>query len=72
MIEVTYDVKADALYIRLREAKIDESDEVSRGVIVDYDRKGKPVGIEMLDVSRLVGGYPDLQVHLNPAELAKR
>jgi hypothetical protein len=38
MIEVTYDAKADALYFRLRDTKIDESDEVSDGVIVDYDR----------------------------------
>ena len=72
MIEVTYDAKADALYFRLRDMKIDESDEVSDGVIVDYDRKGKPVGIEVLDASRLVGGFPHLQVHLTPAELAKR
>lgn len=51
MIQVSYDPRADALYIRLREAKIDESDEVSSGVIVDYDRKGKPVGVEVLDAS---------------------
>ncbi len=72
MIQLTYDPQADALYIRLRHAKVDESDEVSAGVIVDYDRKGKPVGIEVLDASRFVGSPPNLQVDLTPAEFIKR
>ena len=71
MIHVTYDPRADALYIQFREAKVDESDEVSRGVIVDYDRKGKPIGIEVLEAARLVGGRPHLQVGLALAALAK-
>lgn len=66
MIQVSYDPRADALYIRLRDAKIDESDEVSSGVVVDYDRKGKPVGVEVLDASRLLGGRPNVQVELAP------
>ena len=72
MIEVSYDPRADALYIRLRQAKIDESDEVSTGVVVDYDRKGKPVGVELLDASRLLGGRPHLQVGLVPSASTKR
>lgn len=72
MIQVSYDPKADALYIRLREAKIDESDEVSAGVIVDYDRKGKPVGVEVLDASALLGGHPNLQIALTPLTAVKR
>ena len=71
MIQVSYDPQADAIYIRLRAAKVDESDEVSAGVVVDYDRKGKPVGIEVLDASRLVGGHPHLQVDFALAELIK-
>ena len=71
MIRVSYDPRADALYIRLRQTKIDESDEVSPGVVVDYDRAGKPVGIEMLDASRLVGGRPHLQVDMALAGAAK-
>lgn len=60
MIQVSYDPRADAIYIRLRQATVDESDEVSKGVVVDYDRKGKPVGIEVLDASRLLGGRSHL------------
>lgn len=72
MIQVSYDPKADALYIRLRRAKIDESDEVSAGVIVDYDRKRKLVGVEVLDASHVLGGRPNLQVDLAPLAQAKR
>ena len=72
MLEVSYDPKADALYIRLRHAKIDESDELGHGVIMDYDHKGRPVGIEVLDASKMIGGRPHLQVDLTPAEFARR
>lgn len=72
MIQVSYDPKADALYIRLREAKIDESDEVGSGVIVDYDRKGKAIGVEVLEASHLLGGRPNLQIDLAPISLSKR
>ena len=71
MIQVSYDARADAIYIRLRQAKVDESDEVSAGVVVDYDRRGKPVGIEVLDASRLLGGRSQLQVGLSLPAFAK-
>ena len=41
--------KADAVFIRLNEdKKIKESQEVARGVILDFDNNGKVVGIEIL------------------------
>lgn len=47
-----YDKLADAFYIRFDERPYAESDEVDEGVIFDYDRRGKLVGIEILDASR--------------------
>ncbi len=47
-----YDKKADALYIRFNDQRYFESDEVSEGVIFDYDRHGKIVGMEILDASQ--------------------
>lgn len=41
----------DALYFRLDEEKIVESEEVEKGVILDYDAKGQVVGIEILNLS---------------------
>ena len=71
-MKMSYDPKADALYIRLRKAKIEESDEISDGVIVDYDRSGKPVGIEFLDAAKLFGGHKELQVEMALTEDIKR
>ena len=49
---IRYDSDADALYIRIREGKVSESDEVEDRVIVDYDEKGNVVGIEVLEFSK--------------------
>jgi uncharacterized protein YuzE len=46
------DKAADALYLRLDDSKIIESEEIAPGVIVDYDRKNAVVGVEVLHLSR--------------------
>ena len=48
------DHKNDALYFRLDESAIVESEEIRPGVILDYDAKGNVVGIEMLCLSKRV------------------
>ena len=47
-----YDKKVDALYIRFDESAYRESDEVAEGVILDYDRQGKLIGLEILDAAK--------------------
>ncbi len=42
----------DALYLRLDETAIVESEEVSDGIILDYNAEGKVVGIEVLYISQ--------------------
>lgn len=42
---------SDALYFRLDEAAIVESEEVKPGVVLDFDANGRVVGIEMLALS---------------------
>jgi uncharacterized protein YuzE len=51
-MKVHYDQKSDAVYIRLNDKRYVESDEISEGVIFDYDAKGKIIGIEILDASK--------------------
>ena len=52
-MKVHFDEKADAVYIRLdKNKKIMESQEVERGVILDFDDKGNVVGIEILGVKK--------------------
>jgi uncharacterized protein YuzE len=45
------DKENDALYFRLDESSIVESEEVQPGVILDFNAEGKVVGIEMLNLS---------------------
>jgi uncharacterized protein YuzE len=46
------DRKADALYLTLSEASANRSEEVSPGIIIDYDERDCVVGIEMLYLSK--------------------
>ena len=50
-MKVVYDPETDILSIILRSEPIAESDEVREGLIIDYDKKGKVVSIEMLDAT---------------------
>jgi uncharacterized protein YuzE len=45
------DRENDALYFRLDETEIVESEEVQPGVILDFDKDGRVVGMEMLGIS---------------------
>ena len=46
------DKKADALYLRLDDSAIAESEEVSPGVVLDYNESNEVVGVEMLHLSK--------------------
>ena len=45
------DRENDALYLRLNEAAIIDSEEVDPGVILDFDQERHMVGIEILSLS---------------------
>ena len=45
------DRENDALYFRLDETAIVESEEVQPGVILDFDSNGRVVGVEILTLS---------------------
>ena len=53
-MKLKVDRKNDALYLRLDEDAIIESEEVISGVILDFDKEKKVVGIEILDISKKV------------------
>jgi YD repeat-containing protein len=53
-VKVIYDRETDTLSIILRPGKVTESDEVSEGLILDYDKSGRLVSIELLDASEQV------------------
>ena len=54
-MKVSYDVRTDTLSVILRAgAMVAESDEDKPGVILDYDRDGNLVSLEILDASKRV------------------
>jgi uncharacterized protein YuzE len=51
-MKVTYDPEVDVLRILFRDMPIEESDEAKPGVILDYDKDGNLVGMEVLNASQ--------------------
>jgi uncharacterized protein YuzE len=54
-MRVKVDRESDALYFRLCEEQIEESEEIAPGIILDYDKAGNVVGIEILGIK---GRFP--------------
>ncbi len=73
-MRIKIDLESDALYFRISEEPIEESEEVNGGLIVDYDASGRVVGIEILDVKEkfkledLTGLKLEMPTVVNPAE----
>jgi len=59
-----YDSEHDVLAIDFRDAEYDESEEIYDGVIIDFDKSGRPMGIEIyqraseiVDIPRLLRNF---------------
>jgi YD repeat-containing protein len=63
-VKVIYDKESDTLSIILRAGKVAESDEPRPGVILDYDKRGRLVSIELLDASEQVKGPQSVEFAL--------
>jgi uncharacterized protein YuzE len=53
-MKTTYDAEADALYVRFSDSPVIESEEVSNGVVLDFDADGRIVAIELPDATKHV------------------
>jgi uncharacterized protein YuzE len=61
-MKLKVDREADALYLRLDDSAIVESQEVSPGVVLDFNDQNQVVGVEILFLSKRAP-------KLNPREL---
>ena len=50
-MKLKIDKESDALYLRIDDGDIVESEEVQPGIILDYDENSKVIGIEILQLS---------------------
>jgi uncharacterized protein YuzE len=50
-MRIRVDRKSDALYFRLDESKIVESEEVRPGIVLDFDEQDRVMGVEFLNIS---------------------
>lgn len=53
-MRLRFDEKADALYLRLDDSKIVESEEVQPGIVLDFNEHNQVVGVEILRVKERV------------------
>ena len=53
-MEIRYDKVADALYIKFRKGAFGSNKVIDRQTIIDLDKKGNLLGIELLSVSKRI------------------
>ena len=51
-MEISLDLKADALYIKFQRGKFPKNKRIDEDTIIDVDGKGRLLGIEILNVTK--------------------
>ncbi|MGC8612569.1 MAG: DUF2283 domain-containing protein [Athalassotoga sp.] len=51
-MKINYSKEADAIYVRFSDKKIEDTDQINEDIIIDYDKDGKAVAIEILNASK--------------------
>ncbi len=67
-MKVIYDKETDILSIILRPGKVAESDEAQPGLILDYDKAGRLVSLEVLDASEQVKSPQSIEFALSAGD----
>lgn len=63
-MKMQYDKKVDAVYIELAKGKYEVSREISDAVVVDEDKSGKVLGIEILDATKNISAFDPLNTKI--------
>lgn len=53
--KINYDPKSDVFSIIIREGYEEQHEEVAPGIFIELDKKGAPIGIEILNASENIG-----------------
>lgn len=65
-MKVIYDRETDTLTVIFADTPVAESDEDKPGVILDYDKQGNLVSLEILDASRRVSVPSKIEYQVAP------
>lgn len=68
-MKIAYDSQADTLVVAFEEAAAEASRELVPGLIVNTDREGNPLGVEILNASKRMGRARLQQIMIDFAEL---
>ena len=50
-----YDEERDTIFIRFREGEYGESEEIYDGFVIDFDKAGRPLGLDIyIDASKFI------------------
>ena len=75
-MKYTYDPVADAINITLETGKVAETLEIAQGVLLDVDKKKKPLFLEILNVRKRFGkeriGNLSLKPFMSPKPIPHR
>jgi uncharacterized protein YuzE len=69
-MKITYDKEADAMYIEFREGVFSRNKKIDDFTIIDLDKEGNLLGIELLDVSHRIPPESLSEVHVKNIALA--
>ena len=53
-MEFRYDKEADAMYIKFKEVSFSKNKKIDDSTVIDMDKDGKLLGIELLEVSKRI------------------
>ena len=70
-MKIFYDPEVDVLRILIKEGEIEESDD-NNGVIIDYDKIGNVIGLEILDASQKVANPRSVEYEVAPTVYGER
>jgi len=63
-MEISYDKQADAMYIEFRKGVFAKNKKIDDFTIIDLDKEGNILGIELLDASKRIPAESLSEVHI--------
>jgi len=69
-MKISYDPKVDAAYIYLKNGEAQQTRKITDEIMVDVDKNGKPVGIEILSASKNISAFHPSSITFNWEDLS--